>query len=124
MKNDFNLKKKINIIGNKIFTNFEQKLHDFRLNHPLQDLWILTNTGVALYHREFDNTISVQLFGTTTNSLAHIHWHVIPRYEWGPEPTRPIWVRPKEERKVGVVPDVLSELVSKQKGELEKETTR
>ena len=58
------------------------------------------------------------------NSLAHIHWHVIPRYEWDPEPTRPIWVRPKEEREVDVAPDVLAELVSKLWGELEQKITR
>ena len=53
------------------------------------------------------------------NSLPHIHWHIIPRYDWDPEPTRPIWVRSKEELKVGVAPDELSKLVSMLRGKLE-----
>lgn len=57
------------------------------------------------------------------NSLAHVHWHVIPRYDWDPEPTQPIWVRSKDERKAGVAPDELSDLVSKLKGELEQKLT-
>ena len=54
------------------------------------------------------------------NSLAHVHWHVIPRYEWDPDPSLPIWVRSNEERVVGVAPEILSELVLKLKGQLEK----
>ena len=38
------------------------------------------------------------------NTLAHIHWHVIPRYSWDPQPKSPVWVRPAEERQV-TVPD-------------------
>lgn len=53
------------------------------------------------------------------NSLAHVHWHIIPRYEWDPVPSRPIWIRPEEEREVGVAPDLLPELVSKIKRELD-----
>jgi len=35
----------------------------------LQDLWILTNTGVVLYHRVFDSTLSDQLFGGLMSAL-------------------------------------------------------
>jgi len=25
------------------------------------------------------------------NTVAHLHWHLFPRYEWDPNPRRPIW---------------------------------
>ena len=34
------------------------------------------------------------------NFLAHVHWHVIPRYPDDPEPLHPIWVRPLAERRL------------------------
>ena len=45
------------------------------------------------------------------NGLPHIHWHVIPRYNWDPDPVRPIWVRPKKERAVGVESETLKRMV-------------
>jgi diadenosine tetraphosphate (Ap4A) HIT family hydrolase len=33
------------------------------------------------------------------NVVAHVHWHVIPRYDDDPEPRNPIWVRPLSERR-------------------------
>ena len=47
------------------------------------------------------------------NTLAHIHWHVIPRFEWDPQPESPIWVRSKEERNIGVEPERLAFLLDK-----------
>ena len=44
------------------------------------------------------------------NELGHVHWHVIPRYAWDPQPHAPIWVRPKEERHTGGEPARLAEL--------------
>ncbi len=35
----------------------------------LQDLWILTDTGVVLYHRSFDSLLSEQLFGGLMSAL-------------------------------------------------------
>lgn len=32
------------------------------------------------------------------NSLPHVHWHVVPRYEWDPDPANTIWSRPAGER--------------------------
>lgn len=54
------------------------------------------------------------------NSMPHIHWHVIPRYEWDPQPTHPIWVRPKGERAVGVTGSDLKAIVSKLRSRLAK----
>ena len=57
------------------------------------------------------------------NTLAHVHWHVIPRYEWDPEPNSPVHVRPKEERKIGVEPGRLTELVTTLKSHLNEKIT-
>jgi diadenosine tetraphosphate (Ap4A) HIT family hydrolase len=53
------------------------------------------------------------------NSLAHVHWHVIPRYDGDPDPAMPIWVRPSPERKTGVASDRLRELIARLKEHLE-----
>lgn len=33
------------------------------------------------------------------NTMAHLHWHLLPRYDWDPNPRRPIWEQ-KHEPKV------------------------
>jgi diadenosine tetraphosphate (Ap4A) HIT family hydrolase len=55
------------------------------------------------------------------NSISHIHWHIIPRYDWDPQPESPIWVRPKEERYAGVLPERLSGLIADLKKHLDNE---
>jgi diadenosine tetraphosphate (Ap4A) HIT family hydrolase len=47
------------------------------------------------------------------NQLAHVHWHVIPRYEApkDPDPKMAIWVRPRAELECGVSPERRSELI-------------
>jgi len=41
-------------------------------------------------------------FASLGNFLAHVHWHVIPRYGDDPEPLHPIWVRPLAERRLAL----------------------
>ena len=36
------------------------------------------------------------------NLMAHVHWHVTPRYPDDPEVQHPIWVRPLAERRVAL----------------------
>ncbi len=38
------------------------------------------------------------------NLLHHIHWHVIPRHAWDPDPRNTVWVRPAAERESGCDP--------------------
>jgi diadenosine tetraphosphate (Ap4A) HIT family hydrolase len=33
------------------------------------------------------------------NLVAHVHWHVVPRYANDPRAQEPIWVRPADERR-------------------------
>ena len=35
----------------------------------IQDLWVLTQTGVVIYHRAFNNTLNEQLFGGLMSAL-------------------------------------------------------
>jgi diadenosine tetraphosphate (Ap4A) HIT family hydrolase len=40
------------------------------------------------------------------NQVAHVHWHVIPRYRaWDPDPGNTVWVRPLAERATGCAPE-------------------
>jgi diadenosine tetraphosphate (Ap4A) HIT family hydrolase len=41
------------------------------------------------------------------NQLAHIHWHIIPRYDSpkDPDPRAAVWVRPASELQCGVDPE-------------------
>ncbi|MGH7143017.1 MAG: HIT family protein [Planctomycetota bacterium] len=52
------------------------------------------------------------------NVLAHIHWHVIPRYEWDPEPQSVIWVRPAAERASGADGTAVAALAAKMRAAL------
>lgn len=49
------------------------------------------------------------------NQLAHVHWHVIPRYAppMDADPTETVWVRPASERNAGVTPERAAALISK-----------
>jgi diadenosine tetraphosphate (Ap4A) HIT family hydrolase len=98
-----------------------EHLHELSQERQLslfQDVSDVTSAMVAAFD---PLRINYECLG---NSLAHIHWHVIPRYDWDPDPTRPIWVRSKEERQAGVSPDELPRLVSKLRVELEQKITR
>lgn len=35
----------------------------------LEDIWILENSGIVFFHREFDNVVSPQLFGPMMSAL-------------------------------------------------------
>lgn len=37
----------------------------------LQDIWILDKSGIVLFHREFDKSVSPQLFGAMMSALNH-----------------------------------------------------
>ncbi len=47
------------------------------------------------------------------NTLSHIHWHVIPRYTWDPNPKGPIWGSPKQKRIKELTPEYLKSIVAK-----------
>ncbi len=100
-----------------ILKDHVEHLHELPQERQLslfQDIPDVADSIVAAFH---PHLLNYECLG---NSLAHVHWHIIPRYEWDPEPTLPIWVRPKAEREVGVAPDVLAEFARKIKGELDR----
>ena len=57
------------------------------------------------------NRINYECLG---NQLAHIHWHIIPRYAppKDPDPTTTVWVRPPHELQCGVDPAKREKLIS------------
>lgn len=72
-----------------------------------EDLMLVANAiGEAFNSRR----INYECLG---NTMSHVHWHVIPRYDWDPQPQSPIWVRPKEERNIGVGEEQLKEIVTR-----------
>lgn len=52
------------------------------------------------------------------NVLAHIHWHVVPRYDWDPDPKNVIWVRPAAERATGCDAAQAAGLIAKMRAAL------
>ena len=34
------------------------------------------------------------------NTEAHLHWHLVPRYDWDPNPQRPIYEHPHEPKRL------------------------
>ena len=47
------------------------------------------------------------------NQLAHVHWHIVPRYQApkDPNPGAAIWVRPASELECGVTPEKRGEMI-------------
>lgn len=52
------------------------------------------------------------------NVVAHVHWHIIPRYErpLDPEPGATVWTRPDAERDVPVSAERAAELIAALRG--------
>lgn len=75
----------------------------------------VAHAAAAVRHAFAPVRINYECLG---NGLPHIHWHVIPRYAWDPQPGWPVWVRPVEERAVGVEPDRLRTLVTRMQSTL------
>jgi len=55
------------------------------------------------------------------NVVAHIHWHLIPRFEWpiDPDPGATVWVRPPNELECGVTDSVRDDLIQRLRAELQ-----
>jgi diadenosine tetraphosphate (Ap4A) HIT family hydrolase len=47
------------------------------------------------------------------NEVAHVHWHIVPRYPDDPQPTGPIWVRPPAERAGAMSAERRGELIGR-----------
>jgi len=51
----------------------------------LNDMLQVANALDAVFH---PRKLNYQLLG---NTVAHLHWHLVPRYDCDPHPKRPIW---------------------------------
>ena len=75
--------------------NHKKELHELdqkTKNIYLQEMAIVAEAVYGVFKPE---KLNYELLG---NSDKHLHWHIIPRYLNDPDPTRPIWVYPKEKR--------------------------
>lgn len=54
------------------------------------------------------------------NVMPHVHWHIVPRYESpvDPDPSRPVWVFPKEFLECGADESLVKPLASQLRGAL------
>jgi diadenosine tetraphosphate (Ap4A) HIT family hydrolase len=84
--------------------------------HELDDgrqarLWQdVTDAARAIVKATGARRINYECLG---NQLAHIHWHVIPRFEppIDPDPKNVVWVRPAADLACGVSPERRIELI-------------
>jgi diadenosine tetraphosphate (Ap4A) HIT family hydrolase len=70
----------------------------------------IARTAVAIARAVNPTRINYECLG---NQLAHIHWHIIPRFRppVDPDPRSAVWVRPASELQCGVDPVRRSRLV-------------
>jgi diadenosine tetraphosphate (Ap4A) HIT family hydrolase len=80
------------------------KTHDEQLSALAFDRQLRLYEDVARVGAVLDRELSPRRinYACLGNLLAHIHWHVIPRYADDPEAQHPIWVRPLAERRVAL----------------------
>ena len=70
----------------------------------------MARTSAAIARAFAPNRINYECLG---NQLAHVHWHVIPRYAApkDPDPKMAVWVRPASELQCGVEPKKRDEMI-------------
>lgn len=71
------------------------ELHELSEEERRVFLYDMSATAAAVHTAFHPKKINYELLG---NTHAHMHWHIFPRYEDGPEPERPVWVIPNEIR--------------------------
>lgn len=64
------------------------ELHELPEAESRQYLEDMRRTAAAVAAAFSPRKLNYELLG---NTVAHLHWHLFPRYDWDPNPTRPIW---------------------------------
>jgi diadenosine tetraphosphate (Ap4A) HIT family hydrolase len=82
------------------YTLVVARRHATELYHLTDDLSTAYFRDMLRVARAIDRAFSprkmnYELLG---NTVAHLHWHVFPRYADDPNPTRPTWEHPHEPR--------------------------
>lgn len=64
----------------------------------------IADAAAAIMRAFGPNRINYECLG---NQLAHVHWHVVPRYAApiDPDPREAVWVQPKGFLQAGVTPE-------------------
>jgi diadenosine tetraphosphate (Ap4A) HIT family hydrolase len=91
------------------------KAHEERLPSVPLDRQLRLYEDVARVADALDRELAPRRinYACLGNYLAHVHWHVIPRYADDPEPQHPIWVRPLGERLVALPEPARRDLIAR-----------
>lgn len=80
---------------------FNQHYEDiFDIPGPQRELFIDDLRDVAETIKRSLNPDRLN-YASLGNTIHHVHWHVIPRRESEPNPSRPIWEHPEPARSLG-----------------------
>lgn len=64
------------------------ELHELPEAESRQYLEDMRRTAAAVAAAFSPRKLNYELLG---NTVAHLHWHLFPRYAWDENPTRPVW---------------------------------
>jgi diadenosine tetraphosphate (Ap4A) HIT family hydrolase len=92
-----------------------EHLHQLDTARQLRLAEDITDAARALVAAFSPNRINYECLG---NQLAHVHWHIIPRYlpPVDPDPRQPVWGRNPAELNCGVAPERRSDLIKRLRG--------
>lgn len=73
----------------------KKELHELTSDFRKQFLWEMSIVAEGVFNAFKPKKLNYELLGNTDE---HMHWHIFPRHENDPLPTRTVWNIDKEER--------------------------